>query len=224
MLPNCWKSQSGWYSHPGSSFRARNTDSSAEPTFPSRAISPLVTSTTRPAPDTKAPVRTGSRMAEPYAGPSSPAPGGHDHVGADAGDVELLAHHLESGPAVEADGAHAGVAPQLAATGAGDRVDTAAQQGGAVAGAPDVGVGGHAPEPPAAGPPTDPVFLVQRGDADQAVTVEGPEVHAGVVARVDGLLERLARSQYGVAQWPDLLGGDPADQRVRGIHAGRAAS
>jgi hypothetical protein len=148
----------------------------------------------------------------------------HHHVGADAGDVELLAHHLETGPAVEAHRAHAGVAPELRPAGLGHRLQAGGEQGGAEAGAPHVGVGGHAPEAPAAGGPAGPVLLVERGDADEPVAVEGAEVHAGVVARVAGLEEGLARAQHLVPQRADVLGGNPPDQPVRGIHAGRAAS
>src|SRR5688572_12870172 len=85
---------------------------------------------------------------------------GHDDVGADARDVELLARDLESGPAVEAHGGHAGVAPHLGPAGLRHRLQTAGQQGGAEAGAPYLGVGGHAPEAPSTGGPVDPVLLV----------------------------------------------------------------
>lgn len=124
---------------------------------------------------------------------------GHDHVGADAGDVELVAHHVEPGPAVEAGGAHAGVAPQLGPAGGGHLLHASGEQGGAEAGAPHVGIRGHAPEAPAAGGPVDPVLLVEGSDADQSVAGEGAEVEADVVAGVARLEEGLARPQHAVA-------------------------
>lgn len=138
-------------------------------------------------------------LGGPGAGDGSGDRAAHGDVGADAGDVELLADHLEPGPAVEAHRAHAGVAPQFGAPGAGHVLDAGGEQGGPEAGAPHVGVGGHTPEPPAAGGAARPVLLVEGGDADEAVAVEGAEVHAGVVAGVARLQERLARPQHTVA-------------------------
>src|SRR5829696_1801027 len=62
-LPNCWKIHSGWYSHPGRSLTASNTDSSTDPTVPPSATTPPTTTTTSPARETRSQRTAGWRLS-----------------------------------------------------------------------------------------------------------------------------------------------------------------
>ena len=105
-------------------------------------------------------------------------------------------------------------------------LDAGGDEGGAEPCAADVGVGGHSPQAPPARGTTGAWLAVQRGDAHQPLPVEGAEVDGvvEVVAGIERVLERLCRPKDPVAEGPDLIGRDRADQEALGSQAGRDAS